>query len=97
MPWELRIGSNVKTDMLACDDEARSAIRDFVAALEENAFPAGCETLGRHVFFSRLRCGYFISWETILDSSKPLSITDPPLAAVRVLGVGKIEPRKRGK
>lgn len=95
MAWELRIDSKIQEDMLDCDDEAQREIERFVKALESNAYPAGCEEIEHLTFFFKLKCNYFISWEAIPDRSMPISITDPKLAAVRILGVGRNKPQSR--
>jgi hypothetical protein len=97
MAWELRIDSKIQDDMLGCDDGARQEIERFVKALEDNAYPSGCEEIEPLMFFCKLQCGYFISWEAIPDRSRALSIKDPRLAAVRVLGVGRNPPRRRSR
>jgi len=102
MPCKLDIDDQVKADLLLYSDDAASyrEIDGFLLALEEDPYPATRLPLDEknEVFYLRLSCGFFISWQVLPDrSGKPsrqLSLKRNDSLIVRILAIARSSPAR---
>ena len=97
MSCKLDVDTEVKQDILDCDDEARRQIGEFLFALERNPLPSDRHKLGRAkgdaTFYIQLACGFYVSWE-IIGNQMHLALTGRADGlVVRILGVARARPQ----
>jgi hypothetical protein len=98
MSCKLHIATEVKQDMLACNDTARRQIRAFLLALQENPLPEGRRAMGEAAFYVQLPSGFYLSWEIIGNVLRLVLTGNCEGILVRVLGVSRVlPPEKIGK
>jgi hypothetical protein len=94
MPCKISVATEVKSDILDCDETAREQIRAFLLGLQQDPLPRGRRSLGKSAFFEQLPCGYFVAWEVLGDVLKMALTGDMTGITVHVLGVGRRRPKR---
>lgn len=93
MPCQVNVDTEVKTDILDCDDEARQQIGDFLLALQEDPLPEQRRPMAGASFYVKLPCGYFVGWEVLGDLMAYATTGKTKGLTVRILGVGFDQPK----
>ncbi len=94
MPCKVSVATEVRSDILECDETAREQIGAFLLGLQQNPLPRGRRSLGEQAFFVQLPCGYFLAWEILGDVLKMALTGDTAGITVRILGIGRRRPRR---
>jgi hypothetical protein len=88
----LSIATEVKEDILDCDEHVRREIGDFLLTLQANPLPQVRQEMLKNAFFVQLPCGFYVSWEIIGDPLHLVLTGDKKGITVRILGVSRVPP-----
>lgn len=92
MSCKLDLATEVKEDILDCDENVRHEIGEFLLALQQNPLPQNREHMGKGDYYVELPCGFYVAWE-ILGDQLHLALTgDTTGVVVRILGVSRVQP-----
>ncbi len=93
MSCELDVATEVKQDILDCNQAARRQIGGFLLTLQKNPLPRNRQGMGDGAFYLQLPCGFYVSWEVLGDMLRLALTGDGNGIVVRILGVGREPPR----
>jgi hypothetical protein len=95
MPLKLSIATEVKEDILDCNENALREIGEFLLELQPNPFPQLRLEMGKYAFFAQLPCGFYVSWEILGDPLHFVLSGNQKEITVRILGVSRVSPVER--